>query len=125
MKRSFLTLILSTLIISCVPKDHVLEIEVINNSSEPIEDVRVITGGDKISFKADVLPAGQKIDHTLNIPEAFFDGGYTFRFTRSNGEEMSTTGNYSDEGEGQLKKTLVFEVQEQDVTVNEKVLEVE
>lgn len=125
MRRSFFAIFLSVLLFSCVPEDHVLEVEIINSTSEPIQNLRLLTGEDNVSFNADNLPAGQEINHTLQVPGNFADGKYTFRFTRSNGEEESTTGSYMEEEEGALKKILVFEIEEQGVNVDHKVLEVE
>jgi hypothetical protein len=125
MKKSLLLLFLSFLFFACVPEDHVLEIEIVNNTGEPVKDIILSTAGDKVSFKADNLPAGQDIEHTMQVKENFADGQYIFRFTRSNGEQESATGSYMDEEEGALKKTLVFSIQEQGVNVENKVLEVE
>lgn len=125
MKNSIFAIILSVFIVSCVPEDHVLELEIINSTGEPVKDVKVLTAGDKITFEVDVLPAGQKIDHTLNIGNDVADGKYTFRFSRNNGAQESTSGSYLEEGGKYLKKTLVFQIQEENVKVDQKVLEVE
>lgn len=125
MKKFFLLLTLIGLFGSCVPEDHVLEIEIINNTSEPVRDIMVSTAGEKVSFKADNLPAGQDIDHTMQIKENLADGIYTFRFIRSNGKQETAKGSYLDKEEGALKKTLVFNIQEEGVNIQHKVLEVE
>lgn len=125
MKKIFLFTFITTLLFSCVPEDHVLEIEIQNNTSQPVKDIKVFTAGDKVSFEVDVLPAGQKIDHTMQIQGNVADGQYTMQFSRNNGEQESATGNYMEEEEGALKKTLVFNIGEQGVEVEQKVLEVE
>lgn len=125
MNKSFFLLILIFSFFSCVPEDHVLEIEIVNNTTEPVRNIKVLTAGEKMSFEADNLPPGQEIAHTLNVPGNTADGKYTFRFTRSNGKEESATGSYLDGDEGALKKTLIFEVQEDGVNVEHKVLETE
>lgn len=125
MKRSLLFLFLSSIILSCVPEDHVLEIEIVNNTNEPVKEVFLMTAGDRVSFKADNLPAGQDIEHTMRVKQNIADGEYTFRFTRSNGEQEVATGSYLEENKGALKKTLVFSIQEEGVNVEQKVLEVE
>lgn len=98
MKRKYLTLLMFFLLLACVPEDHVLEIEIINNTAEPVKDLKVITAGGKVSFEADNLPAGQKIGHTLNISGNSADGEFTSRFSRSGGEEVSSSGSYLEEG---------------------------
>lgn len=125
MKSVLFSFLISILFFSCVPEDHVLEIEIVNNTSEPVQNIEVLTAEDKYSFKADNLPPGQKIDHTLQVPGNSADGTYTFRFSRNSGEQESTTGSYLKEEEGYLKKTLVFDIQDQGVNVEQKVLEVE
>ncbi|MHA6279107.1 hypothetical protein ACXYMT_02920 [Salinimicrobium sp. CAU 1759] len=125
MKRSLLLLFLTMLFFACVPEDHVLEIEIVNNTSQPIRDIKLSTAGDRVSFEADNLPPGQEIGHTLQVKGNSADGEYTFRFLRSNGKQESATGSYMDDEEGALKKTLVFNVQEKSVNVEHKVLEVE
>lgn len=110
------------LLLACVPEDHVLEIEIINNTAEPVKDLKVITAGGKVSFEADNLPAGQKIGHTLNISGNSADGEFTFRFSRSGGEEVSSSGSYLEEDGGYLKKILIFHIQQQGVKVEQKVL---
>lgn len=123
MKKSFFLLFSVFSLFACVPEDHVLEIEIINNTTEPVKNIFLSTAGDKVSFKADNLPAGQDIEHTMQVKEAVADGQYTFRFTRSNGEQATATGSYLDNTEGALKKTLVFDIQEESVNVEHKVLE--
>ena len=125
MKRSFLLLFISLFILSCVPEDHVLEIEIVNNTNQPVQDIMLSTAGDRVSFEADNLPSGQEIDHTMQVKGNTADGKYTFRFTRSNGKQESVTGSYLDEGKGGLKKTLVFSIQEQSVNVEHEILEIE
>ncbi|WP_324719675.1 hypothetical protein [Salinimicrobium sp. HB62] len=125
MKRIFTLLLFISLIFSCVPEDHVLEIEIVNNTGQPVRDLMLSTAENRVSFKADNLPAGQDIEHTMQVKESFADGQYTFRFTRSNGKEESATGSYMEEGEGALKKTLVFDIREEGVNVEHKVLETE
>ncbi|WP_156879244.1 hypothetical protein [Salinimicrobium xinjiangense] len=125
MKKLFYILFIPFLLFACVPEDHVLEIEIVNNTTEPVNELLVTTAGEKSSFEADVLPPGQKINHTLRVPGNAADGKYTFRFSRSNGEQSSTTGNYLEEEDGALKKTLVFNIRDQDVNVEQKTLEVE
>lgn len=125
MKKTFLLLLMTAFLFACVPEDHVLEIEIVNNTSEPVKDLRIYTAEDRVGFKADNLPAGQKIGHTMQIKGNFADGQYTFRFLRNNGNQESATGSYLEEEEGALKKTLVFIIQEQGVKVEQKVLEVE
>ena len=125
MKKPFLLLIIFILSVACVPEDHVLEIEIQNNTSQPVKELYLSTAADKFSFKADNLPPGQQIEHTLQVPEALADGEFTFRFTRNNGERGSATGSYLQNEEGALKKTLVFNIQEESVNVEQKVLEVE
>lgn len=125
MKKLFLLLILSISLFACVPEDHVLEIEIRNNTLEPVQDLQVVTAGDRTSFKADNLPPGEVINHTLQVKGNFADGNYTFSFSRKNGEQESTTGSYTEEKEGALKKTLVFNIQEQGVEVEQRALEVE
>lgn len=122
MKRKYLTLLMFFLLLACVPEDHVLEIEIINNTAEPVKDLKVITAGGKVSFEADNLPAGQKIGHTLNISGNSADGEFTFRFSRSGGEEVSSSGSYLEEDGGYLKKILIFNIQQQGVKVEQKVL---
>lgn len=125
MKKSLFIVLLTSFFFSCVPEDHVLEIEIQNNTSERITDVKVFTAGERVTFEVDALPAGQQIDHTTQIPGNSADGQFIFQFSRSNGEQESATGNYLENGEGSLKKTLVFDVQEQGVNVEQKSLEVE
>lgn len=125
MKKSFFLLFTIFSFFACVPEDHVLEIEIVNNTGEPVEDLILSTAGDRVSFKADNLPAGQNIEHTMQVKQAVADGQYTFRFTRSSGKQESVTGSYSDNAEDALKKTLVFNIQEEGVNVEQKVLEVE
>jgi hypothetical protein len=124
MKKSFYVLTIMFFMMACVPEDHVLEIEIVNNTTEPVKDIYLSTAGDRISFKADNLPAGEDIAHTMEVKKALADGQYTFRFTRSTGEQETATGSYLDDEEGALKKTLVFNIQEEDVNVEQKVLEV-
>lgn len=124
MKRSILALFLTLLVFSCAPEDHVLEIEIINNTSQPVKDIVLNTAGDRVGFKADNLPAGQDISHTLQVRGSIADGNYTFNFTRSSGEQETATGSYLNGDEGALKKTLVFSIQEKGVNVERKVLEV-
>ncbi|MCY2686400.1 hypothetical protein [Salinimicrobium sp. TH3] len=124
MKKIYLLLFIAGLFFACVPEDHVLEIEIVNNTSQPVKDIKILTAGDRVSFAADVLPAGQDIAHTLQVKSNIADGKYTFRFTRSNGEQELVQGTYLEEGEGYLKKTLLFSIQEQAVNVDQKVLEV-
>lgn len=123
MKRFFTILLFFSFFFACVPEDHVLEIEIINNTSERVQNLEVFTAGEKMNFSADNLPPGQKISHTLQVPGNSADGQYTFRFTRSNGEKGSATGSYLDDTEGALKKTLVFDIQEEGVNVEHKVLD--
>jgi hypothetical protein len=125
MKKVLVLFLMILILPACVPEDHLLEIEIQNNSSEPVRDVKVFTAGDKVSFEVDVLPAGQKIDHTLRIKENSADGEYNFRFSRSNGERESATGSYLQEEERAFKKTLVFNIQERGVEVEQKALKVE
>ncbi len=125
MKKPFLILLISSLFFACVPEDHILEIEIVNNTAEPVRDVAVLTASDRVTFEVDVLPPGQEIAHTLQVPGNTADGKYTFRFTRSNGEQETATGSYLEEDEGYLKKTLVFGIQEESVNVEQEVLEVE
>ncbi len=125
MKNLFSILLLVCLFYACVPEDHVLEIEIVNNTSEPVQDLSINTAGDMVGFKADNLPAGQKIDHTLQVPRNFADGDYTFSFSRSNGQKGSATGSYLDNQGEPLKETLVFNIQEQEVIVERKVLKTE
>ena len=125
MERPFLILLITSLLFACVPEDHVLEIEIVNYSSEPVKDITLSTAGDRVSFAADVLPTRQEIAHTMQVKEAFADGKYTFRFSRNNREQETATGRYLEEGEGFLKKTLVFKILEQSVNVDQRVLEVE
>ncbi|WP_156877175.1 hypothetical protein [Salinimicrobium terrae] len=125
MKKNLLLLFFTGLFFSCVPEDHVLEIEIVNNTAEPVENLKLFTAGDRVSFEADVLPAGQEIAHTLQVPGNSADGKYTFSFSRSNGQQESTTGSYLEEEEGALKKILEFEIQDEGVNVNHQVLDVE
>jgi hypothetical protein len=124
MKKIFTLLFFIGLIFSCVPEDHVLELELVNNTSEAVKNLKVFTAGEKVSFEVDVLPAGEEIAHSLQVPKDAVDGKYTFRFTRSNGKQESVTGSYLKEGEDYLKKTLVFDIQQNAVNVNHKMLEV-
>ncbi|MCX2836949.1 hypothetical protein OQ279_02190 [Salinimicrobium sp. MT39] len=124
MKRIFTVLLFIGLIFSCVPEDHVLELELVNNTSETVKNLRVFTAGEKVSFEVDALPAGQEIAHTLQVPGDAVDGKYTFRFTRNNGKEESVTGSYLQEGDDYFKKTLVFDIQQNAVNVSHKNLEV-
>ena len=124
MKKIITLLLFIGLIFSCVPEDHVLELELVNNTSERVKNLKVFTAGEKVSFEVDALPAGQEIAHTLQVPANSADGKYTFRFTRSNGKEESVTGSYLKDGEDYLKKTLVFDIQQNAVNVNQKMLEV-
>lgn len=126
MKRSFFLLFITSFFFffSCVPEDHVLEIEIVNNTTEPVKDIFLSTAGDRVTFNADNLPAGQNIEHTMQVKETFADGEYTFRFLRSNGKEETATGSYSDDAEGALKMTLLFNIQEEGVNVEQKALEV-
>lgn len=124
MKKIFILLLFTGSIFSCVPEDHVLELELVNNSSEAVKNLKVFTAGEKVSFEVDVLPAGEEIAHSLQVPKDAVDGKYTFRFTRSNGKQESVTGSYLKEGEDYLKKTLVFDIQQNAVNVNHKMLEV-
>lgn len=125
MKKFFTILLITSFFFACVPEDHVLEIEIVNNSLEPVKDIKVFTAGEKVSFEADNLPPGQEIVHTLQVPGNSADGQYTFRFKRKNGKEESATGSYLEERDGPLKKTLIFEIQESAVNVSQKALEVE
>ncbi len=125
MKKIFSLVLLITLLFACVPEDHVLEIEIVNNTNEPVKNIFLSTAGDRISFKADNLPAGEQIDHTMQVKENFADGKYTFKLTRSNGNQEQASGSYLDEGEEALKKTLVFSIQEKGINVEKKVLEIE
>lgn len=124
MKRTFTLLLVLTLFFACVPEDHVLEIEIVNQTAEPVTDIELLTASDRVSFKADVLPAGQEITHTLQVPGNNADGQYTFRFSR-NGVQETATGSYLEEEEEYLKKILIFEIQEQSVNVEQEVLEAE
>ncbi|UZH53975.1 hypothetical protein JRG66_08085 [Salinimicrobium tongyeongense] len=124
MKKIFTLLFFIGSIFSCVPEDHVLELELVNNTSEAVKNLKVFTAGEKVSFEVDVLPAGEEIAHSLQVPKDAVDGKYTFRFTRSNGKQESVTGSYLKEGEDYLKKTLVFDIQQNAVNVNHKMLEV-
>ena len=126
MKRLIFLLFLTSFFFffSCVPEDHVLEIEIVNNTTEPVKNIFLSTAGDRISFKADNLPPGQNIEHTMQVKETFADGEYTFRFLRNNGKEEAVTGSYLEEDPGALKKTLVFDIQDEGVNVEQEVLEV-
>lgn len=125
MKRSFLVLLLTTLFYACAPEDHVLEIEIVNNASEPVQDLKVFTADDRVAFKADVLPPGEDIAHTLQVPGNFADGKYNFSFTRSNGNRETATGSYLEEDGSYVKKTLVFSIQEGAVNVDHRTFEAE
>ncbi|NJW52837.1 hypothetical protein [Salinimicrobium oceani] len=125
MKGLPLILIFSMFFFACVPEDHVLEIEIVNHTDEPVQSIRLSTAKDRLSFEADNLPPGQEIGHTLQVKESVADGEYIFRFIRSNGQQESVSGSYLEEEEGAVKRTLIFNVQEKSVNVEHRVLEVE
>ena len=47
------------------------------------------------------------------------------KFSRRNGEQETITGRNLQEGEGYLKKTLVFKIMEESVNVDQRILEAE
>lgn len=120
MKKMLFLLIVTGLFISCVPEDHVLEIEIRNNSAENIKDIKISTADGKTTFLADALSPGEDISHTLKVPNKFADGAYKLEFYRGNGEKETSTGRYLEEEEGYLKKILAFTILEDSVNVQQK-----
>ena len=117
MKKISLFLLTIFSFFGCMPEDHFLEVVIQNNSSQPLRDLEVITAGGKVSFSANVLPAGEDIGHVLEVKEQFVDGKYTFRFLRSNNARETATGSYLEQTEAGRKKTITFKVQEDEIEV--------
>ncbi len=124
MKKFFFLLIFIGYFTGCVPEDHVLEIEIQNNSDDTIENIKVSTADDKATFLADALPPGEELSHTLRVPNKLVDGIYKLEFYRNNGKKETSTGRYLEEEEGYLKKILSFTIREGSVNVQQKELEV-
>ncbi len=124
MKKILFLLIVIGCFTNCVPEDHVLEIEIQNNSAENIQNIQVSTAGDKATFLAEALSPGEEISHTLKVPNKFADGIFKLEFYRRNGESETSTGRYLEEEEGFLKKILVFTILEDSVNVQQKKFEV-
>lgn len=124
MKKIVFLLIVIGCFTGCVPEDHILEIEIQNNSAQDIRDIRVSTADEKATFLADALAPGEEISHTLKVPNKFADGTYNLEFYRNNGKREASTGRYLEEEEGFLKKILVFTILEDSVNVQQKEFEV-
>lgn len=124
MKKILILLIFIKGFTGCVPEDHILEIEIQNNSAEDIKDIRISTADDKTTFLADALAPGEEISHTLKVPNEFSDGTYKLEFYRNNGKREASTGRYLEGEEGFLKKILAFTILEDSVNVQQKEFEV-
>lgn len=124
MKKMLFLLVVTGWFISCVPEDHVLEIEIRNNSAENIKNIKISTADDEATFLADALSPGEEISHTLKVPNQFADGIYKLEFTRNSGERETSTGRYLEKEEGFLKKILAFTILEDSVNVQQKEFEV-
>ena len=103
---------------SCIMfKENGIEMEIKNNSNEPITNVEFTTSEKLEVIKIDRIEPNESVNEFLSMRDNQFDGTYSLIFNRANGKKEISVGGYYTNGSS-LNKWVKFEVKN-DTTIVE------
>ena len=109
MKKLLAITIILTLNSCFMFNENGIEMEIKNDSSEPISNVEFTTSENLDVIKIDRIEPNESVTEFLSMRKNKSDGAYSLTFTRANGKKEMSGGGYYTNG-GSLDRWVKFEV---------------